>query len=98
MCAVAKGFLGRRAATAERHPFFDRELIAVAVFQFYFARHDVRAVLDCLDCHHVRTLSEVDRVVPTRCWFHASEGRHTFWHRPACCGRSRSTWISPALE
>src|ERR1700680_1347263 len=59
MCAVAKRFLGRRAATAKRHSRFDRELIAVAVFQFHFALHNVRTVLDCLDCYlsHVPTMS-----------------------------------------
>jgi hypothetical protein len=63
MGAVAKRFFGRRTATAERHPLFDRELIAVAIFQFYFALHDVRAVLDYVDCNlsHVSNLN----VIPT---------------------------------
>src|SRR5947207_4279010 len=64
MCAVAKRFLGRCATTAERHSFFHRELIAIAVHQFHFTLHDVRTVLNCLDCYfsHVRSLS----VIPTK--------------------------------
>src|SRR5438309_6723701 len=62
MGAIAKRFLGRRAATAKRHSFFNRELIPVAVVQFYFALHDVRTVLNCFDCHHVRTLTDLSRL------------------------------------
>src|SRR5713101_5789825 len=40
MGAVAKRFLGRRAATTERHPRFDRELVSVGVDQLHFALHD----------------------------------------------------------
>ena len=49
MGAVAKRFLGGRAAAAKRHPFFHRKLVAVGVDQFHFARNDVRAVPDCFD-------------------------------------------------
>jgi hypothetical protein len=49
MGAVAKRFLGRCAATAERHALFDRELVSIGVDQFHFACHDVRAMLDCFD-------------------------------------------------
>src|SRR5438128_10885266 len=51
MCAIAKRFLGRCAATAERHPFFDRKFVSVRVDQLHLAGHDVRTVLDCLDCY-----------------------------------------------
>ena len=51
MCAIAKWFFGRCAAATKRHPFFHRKLVAVGVDQFHFARHDVRAVLDCFDCY-----------------------------------------------
>src|SRR4029077_17502769 len=64
MGAVAKRILGLCAATTERHPRFYREFIAIAVDQFDFALHDIRTVLDCLDCYHVSSLAEVDRVVP----------------------------------
>ena len=50
--AVAKRFLGGRAAAAKRHSFFGREFVSIRVDQFHFARHDVRAVLDCFDFHH----------------------------------------------
>ena len=65
MRAVAKRFLGRSAATAERHSFFDRKLVSVRIDQFNFALHDVRTIFDCLDCYlsHGRTVTEVDRVV-----------------------------------
>ena len=61
MGAVAKWFLGRRAATTERHPFLHREFISVAIHQFHLAVHDVRTVLDCLDCYfsHVAILTEL---------------------------------------
>ena len=65
MCAVAKGFFGRCAATAKRHSFFHRKLVAVGVDQLHFAGYNVWAVLDCFDCYvsHVGILVEVDRVV-----------------------------------
>src|SRR4029077_16773966 len=50
--AVAKRFLGGRAATAKCHPFFDWVLVAVRVDQFHFARNDVRTMLDCFDFYH----------------------------------------------
>jgi len=58
MSAVAKRFLSRCAAAAKRHARFDGKLVSVAVDQFHFALHDVRTVLDCLDCYlsHGRTL------------------------------------------
>src|SRR5947208_15449138 len=49
--AIAKRFLDPCPATAERHPFFDRKLVSVRVDQLHFAGHDVRTVLDCLDCY-----------------------------------------------
>src|SRR6266487_3391600 len=65
MCAVAKRFLSGCAATAERHSFFHWKFVSVSIYQLYFSRHDVRAVLDCLDCYlsHSAILAEVDRVV-----------------------------------
>ena len=65
MCAIAEGFLGRRTAATERHPFFHLEFAAVSVDQFDFSRNDVRAVLDCFDFYvsHGAILVEVDRVV-----------------------------------
>jgi hypothetical protein len=65
MGAVAKRFLSRCAATAERHPFFDWILVSICVDQLDFAGHDVGAVLDCFDCYlsHDGILTEVDRVV-----------------------------------
>src|SRR6266567_4198904 len=61
MGAVAKWFLGRRAATTERHPFLHREFVSVAIHQFHFALHDVRTVLNSFDCHHARTLTDLGR-------------------------------------
>jgi hypothetical protein len=61
MGPVAERFLGRCSATAKRHPFFDREFIPIAVHQFYLTLHDVRAILDCLDCDHVDTVAYVER-------------------------------------
>src|SRR3954464_2760380 len=43
--AVAERFFGRCAAAAERDPLLRRIAVAVRVFQFHFALHDVRAVL-----------------------------------------------------
>jgi hypothetical protein len=65
MGAVAKWFLGRCAAAAKRHPFFDRIFVSVCVDQLDFARYDVRSVLDCFDCYlrHGGIVTEVDRVV-----------------------------------
>jgi len=61
MSPVAKRFLSRRAAAAKRHSRFDWEFISVRVHQFHFALHDVRTVLDCLDCYHVANLPDVTR-------------------------------------
>src|SRR5439155_10115000 len=61
MGAVAKRFFRRGTATAKRHSFFHGKLVSVGVDQFHIALHDVRAVLDCLDCYHVRTLLDVIR-------------------------------------
>ena len=51
MRPVAKRFLGGSATAAECHSFFDREFVPFGVDQFHFARHDVRAVLDCRDLY-----------------------------------------------
>jgi len=51
MCAVAKRFLSRCPAAAQRHSLLDRKFISVGIDQFHFASHDVRTVLDCLDCY-----------------------------------------------
>src|SRR5438876_963905 len=61
MGAVAKRFFRRGTATAKRHSFFHGKLVSVGVDQFHFALHDVRTVLDCLDCYHVRTLTGLPR-------------------------------------
>ena len=60
MGAVAKWFLSRRAAAAERHPRLDWKFVSIRVHQFHFALHDVRTVLDCLDCYHVGTVADVN--------------------------------------
>jgi hypothetical protein len=59
MCAVAKRFLRRRAAAAERHSFFHREFVAVGVDQLNFPGHDVWTVLDCFNFYvsHDETLT-----------------------------------------
>ena len=49
VCAVAKRFLGGRAAATKCHSFFGREFVSIRVDQFHFARNDVRAILDCFD-------------------------------------------------
>src|SRR2546425_2602431 len=51
MGAVAERFLGRRAAATKRHALLHRKFVSIGVDQFHFARYDVRAVLDCLDCY-----------------------------------------------
>jgi len=61
MGAVAKRFLGRCAATTERHSRFNWKFVSVAVDQLHFALHDVRTVLDCLDCYHADNLPDVER-------------------------------------
>src|SRR5215470_20058894 len=59
MRAIAKRFLRRSSAAAERHAFFNWILVSLGVDQLYFARDDVRTVLDCFDSYlsHVLTLS-----------------------------------------
>ena len=49
--AVAERFFSRCTAAAERHPFFHRIFVSVGVDQLHFTGHDVRTVLDCLDCY-----------------------------------------------
>jgi hypothetical protein len=51
MSTVAKRFLSRCPAAAQRHSLLDRKFISVGIDQFHFASHDVRTVLDCLDCY-----------------------------------------------
>src|SRR5713101_6475605 len=51
MGAVAERFLGRRAAATKHHALLHRKFVSIGVDQFHFARYDVRAVLDCLDCY-----------------------------------------------
>src|SRR5437667_9800793 len=76
MGAVAKRFFRRGTATAKRHSFFHGKLVSVGVDQFHFALHDVRTVLDCLDCYHVSTV--------TRATNESSAANPEFWgaHAP----------------
>jgi hypothetical protein len=43
------GFSVDRAAATKRHSSLGGEFVSIYVDQFHFARHNVRAVLDCFD-------------------------------------------------